>query len=516
MSESNRQNSVIRNVGSQMRASLVQSLLGFVARKIFLVYLGQNLLGLNSLLVSVIGMLSIAELGVGEAINFSLYEPLAKNDHKQVAAIMRLYKKMYAIIGAVVGVLGVALLPCIHLLIDVSVPMNQVYTAYGLMLLNGVLSYYVAYKRSIISADQKDYIVVNVDTIAQIIMVGIQIAVLLLTKNYYLYLIVQVVCTLARNIYLSVRANKMYPYMADEDVPLLSKEYKEKFSYNVKALLTIKLAVFCVSGTDNMLLSGTVSLAAVAIFNNYTTVINLLNKTFNTIFLKANAIIGNYLVFKNKEESYTLFKRINFMNFLITSYTSIGIMVVCNQVISVWLGAKYTWAAGILALLVYNNYSRYILQTCEAFRSAAGLYSPVPMVKFLALLEGLVNLGASVGLILVMENDIAAVFIGTAISTVVSTVGVPWIVYRFLFERPLREYFAIYFKQFAVMLAALVGSGMLFNLLSTGSHLLNIIIGIFICTIVTGGVYTAIFWRTDEFKYNLNIGLRFVRKKLHR
>lgn len=516
MENSNRQDKVIRNVSSQMVAALIQSLLGFISRKIFLDCLGQDLLGLNSLLTSIIGMLSLAELGVSETINFSLYAPLAKGDKEQVASIMRLYRRLYSVLGIVVAVLGIAIFPFLNLLVESNVPMETVYWAYGLFLLGSVSSYYVAYKRSLIIADQRDYIVTNADTIAQIILTAVEILALLLTGSFFLYLVLKIAIPLLRNIYLSWLADKQYPYAKKKTARPLSKEYMQQLTHNIKALFTIRIASFCVSGTDNMLLSGFVDLAAVAIYNNYITVITMLNKTFNMIFSKAISVIGNYLVLKGKESSYTLFKRIFFANFIITSYTTIGITVVCNTVITAWLGMDYIWGIGMAALLAYNNYSRYILQTCEAFRSAAGLYSPKPFVKFLALFEGILNLVASLALIWIMDDNVAAVFLGTSISTVVSTIAVPWIVYRFLFQRSLREFFWLYFKYFAVMLVALAGSGFLFQLLMTSHAILDALIGIATCSVVTAGVYLLAFSRSDEFKYNLAVAKRLLLKKLHK
>ncbi len=513
MAQNNRKEKVLKNVGSQMRASLIQSIVGFAARKFFLDALGADLLGLNSLMNSILGMLSLVELGVGEAINFSLYEPLAKEDHQQVAAIMRLYRKLYIAIGAVIVLLGAALFPFLHLLVETAVPMSTVYKAFGLFLLNNFLSYCMAYNCNIISADQRDYLITNVDTISQVLMNLVQIGIVLITGNYYLFLLIQICFTLLRNVYITLRARKMYPYMFTIQAPPLSKEYTSKLLSNIKALFVIKFAVFCVSGTDNMLLSSFVSLTSVAVYANYVTILTIFNKTFNVIFSKANSVIGNYLVLEDKEHIYPLFKNIFFVNFLVTSFTSIGILVVCNQVITVWLGPDMIWGTGILALIVFNNYSRHILQTCEAFRSAAGLYSPRTFVKYLALLEGLLNLVASVALIFLLENKVAAVFIGTAISTLVSTVAVPWIVYRFLFHRPLREFFVIYLRYFVIMLAALLLSGFLFGLLLTGSAILNVVIGIAVCSAVTGGLYLLIFHRTSEFKYALDIAKRFLLKK---
>lgn len=513
MSENGRKQKVLKNVGSQMRAALIQSVLGFLSRKVLLDCLGENLLGLNSLMTSIIGMLSLVELGVGEAINFSLYEPLARDDRQQVAAIMRLYKKLYIGIGVAISLLGLALVPFLHFLVESQVPMSTVYWVYCIFLLDTFLSYCLAYNRNIIAADQKDYVIINTDTITRILLCGVQITCALLTRNYFLYLILQLVGTLSRNLYITFRVKKAYPYLRTEKPMRLSKEYLKKLYDNVKALFVTKLAYFCVNGTDNMLLSSFVSLASVAIYNNYVTIINLFNQAFNSVFTKATSVIGNYLVLENKDAVYPLFKRIFFINFLVTSYTSIGILVVSNYVVTVWMGAEMIWPVSILAIVLYNNYSRLILQTCEAFRGAAGLYSPRPFVKFLAFCEGILNLVASLGLIFVMENKVAAVFLGTSISTLVSTIAVPWIVYKFLFHRPLGEFFGIYLRYFAIMLLALFASSLVFNQLLTSSAILNVGIGIGVCTLITGGLYLLVFHRTEEFRYALNIAKKLILKR---
>lgn len=514
MENSKRKEKVLKNVTSQMGASMIQSVLGFVARRVFLMYLGENLLGLNGVMTSIIGMLSLAELGVGEAINYSLYEPLAKRDTQQVAAIMALYRKLYITIAAVIGGLGLILIPFLHLLVETSVPLGTVYFAFALFLVDTCLSYCLAYNRNIITADQKDYIVIRIDMIGQIAMQVLQLGLIIITKNYYVYLIVKVGVTVAQNFYIYSRANKMYPYIRKPSTVKLSKEYTGTLLQNIKALFITRISYFCVSGTDNLLLSSFVSLASVAVYNNYVTIFTLFNKTFNTVFDKARAIIGNFIVMNGDENAYPLFRRIFFINFLITSFTSIGITVVCNEVINVWLGEGHIWSPLLVGLLVFNNYSRCILQTCEAFRGAKGLYCPRPFVKFVALGEGLLNLIASIALIFLLDNRILGVFLGTAISTVVSTVTIPWIVYKFLFRRPLKEFFVIYFKYFAIMGVALLTSGFLFNLLLTASHILNVVIGIAVCTAVTGGIYLAVFWKTDEFQYNWAIFKDlFVHKK---
>lgn len=493
-----------------MGASMVQSLLGFVARRVFLMYLGENLLGLNGVMTSIIGMLSLAELGFGEAINYSLYEPLAKGDKDQVASIMALYKKLYISIAGVIAVLGAALIPFLHLFVETTVPIKTAYLAFGLYLLDSCLSYCLAYNRNIITADQKDYIVIRINMLFQTGMQVLQLVVIAITKNYYAYLVTKTIVTVVQNVYIYSRANRMYPYIRVKKTSKLSKEYTGALMHNVKALFVTRISYFCVSGTDNLLLSSFVSLVSVAVYNNYVTILNLFNKTFNTVFDKARAVIGNFIVLNGDENTYPLFKRIFFVNFLVTSFTSTGIFVVSNEVINVWLGTGHNWNLLLVGLLVFNNYSRFILQTCEAFRGAKGLYCPRPFVKYISLLEGLVNLVVSLLFIFLLKNRVVGVFLGTAVSTVVSTVAVPWIVYKFLFHRPLKDFFAIYFKYLAVWGVTMAVSCVVFNLLLTPNHVLNVVLGVVVCTAIACGIYLAVFYKSDEFQYTLGVAKGFL------
>ncbi len=515
MNQDGRKVSVIKNVVAQMFSAVIQTALGFVARKLFVIYLTTELLGLNGLMTSIIGMLSIAELGVGEAINYSLYKPLANKDREQVNAIMKLYKKLYLGIAGVILVIGLGITPFLRLVIDsdITLPFSYIYKIYFLFLLDTFLSYCLAYSRNIITADQKDYIVTNADSITQIVTVILQIGILVVTKNYILYLIVKMVVAFGRNILLHFKSIKLHPYIKEKQTKKLSKEYLKELIDNVKALFVTRVSYFIVSGTDNMLLSSFVSLTSVALYSNYLTILTLINKTFNTIFDKAKAGVGNFIAEGNSENLYQLFKNIFFVNFVFTSFTTIGVYVVCNEVIGAWMGRSFLLSGGVVFLLAFNNYSRYILQACECFRGAMGLYSPRPFVKYVALLEGIINLVASLGFIFILEDRILGVFLGTAVSTVVSTIAVPWIVYKFLFKRPLKEFFAIYFKYMLIGGFAMVLCKVCSDFVYTGSNLLNIIIGGMLCVVIVGIIYLIAFYKTEEFKYVKSLAISILKSK---
>lgn len=515
---SNRKMMAAKNVFSAVMYYVVNSVIGFVNRKVFTVYLGSELLGLNGLVVSVISMLSLLELGVASSIGYSLYKPLKEENYGEVKAIMQLFSKLYRIIGLCVGGIGLAFIPFLPYLIETTIPRDYVIKVYLIFLADAVLSYFLAYRRTILVSAQKDYINKNADTLLYTITGVLQIVIICVWQNYLASLLIKLVFTVINNLYLYLKAGKMFPYLTDAKVQgSIEKEVKDKIAANVKALFIIKIASYCVVGTDNLLLSAFADLTAVAVYSGYTLIIGIVNNLFNRSFGYITANIGNYLVSNEKEGVYALFQKMNFMNYLITSYTTIAMLTLFNEFISgVWLGEDYIFPTGVVALLVCNNYLRNITQCADAFRNAAGLYSPRPFVKYLSLLEGIVNLVMSVILAYFCKLGIVGVFLGTTISTIISIITIIWIVYRFLFEKKMSAYFAGFFGQAALTVINALFSLVLFRMVSTANVFVNLVFGVLISFFLPFGINFLVFGKTEEWKYSQGLVENMIRKVIKR
>lgn len=509
----------LKNVVSKALYATIYAVISFVARKIFINSLGDTVLGLNSLMTSILSMLSLMELGVGNAIYFSLYKPLAEGNDAEVNAIMKLYKRLYSYIGMAVGAVGLCILPFIHLLVQKevglqTVSMTFVYEVYLIFLADSVMSYFLAYRRNIFSADQKEYMVTNVNTVVTLGYTFLQIVALLWTKNYFIYLLIKVAATVEMNIYFYAKSYQSYPCLRIKEVQPLSEEYKKNLIKNVKALFMMSLSSFLVYSTDNMLLTYFVGLSSVAIYANYTTIINMVNQTFNTAISSMKSNVGNYLVTESEEQHYQLFKNMFFLNFLITGFTSIGLLTLSNEFIGgIWLSSKYVWPISILIIIVFNNYSRYIIEAAGVFMSGAGLYSPYPLYKYWSLIEGLINLAASIFMIKVLNMGVYGVFLGTSISTLVSTIAVPQVTFKYILKKNLKEYYALYFKYFILTVLFAAISMALFRLLHTGNAFVNIVIGGLISVGVMAVGTIALFRKTAEFQYLYQMVKGFLGKR---
>ena len=511
---SSRKQMAAKNVLSAVLYYVANSLIGFVNRKVFTVYLGSEVLGLNGLVVSVISMLSLMELGIASSIGYSLYKPLQEGNDSEVKAIMQLFSRMYRYIGIGVGVIGAILVPFLPYIIKSELDQEYIVKVYIIFLADAVLSYFMAYRRTLLVSAQKDYINKNADTILYIVTGVLQIGIICIWQNYLASLLIKLAFTVINNLYLYLKVGKMFPYLSDRNVQgKVSEDVKKKLVENVKALFVIKVASYCVFGTDNILLSMFADLSAVAIYSGYTLILGIVNNIFNRSFGYITANIGNYLVSKNNDEIYDLYKKLFFMNYLITSYTSIAMLTVFNEFIGgIWLEEAYTFPITVVAILVFNNYSRYITQCTEAFRSAAGLYSPRPYVKYFALLEGIINLVVSVGLAKGCGLGIYGIFLGTSVSTLVSTIGVPWIIYRFLLKRPLREYFSVYMKYLGLTIMGAIISLMIFSILQTKFAIVNFVMGGIVSLLVLMGINYLVFRKSSEWQYCLGLGTEVVHK----
>lgn len=500
---SNRKKMAVMNVFSAIMYYVANSIIGFVNRKVFTVYLGSELLGLNGLVVSVISMLSLLELGVASSIGYSLYKPLEEKNYGEVKAIMQLFSRLYRYIGIAVAVIGLVLIPFLPFFVKTTIDQSYVVTVYLIFLLDAVLSYFLAYRRTIIVSAQKDYINKNADTFLYIVTGILQIVIICVWKNYIASLIIKLIFTVLNNLYLYIKAGKMFPYLNDKNLHgEIEKEVKDKIVYNVKALFVIKIASYCVVGTDNILLSAFADLTAVAIYSGYTLIIGIINNLFNRSFGYITANIGNYLIGHNKEDIYQFYKKLNFLNYLITSYTSIALLVLLNEFIGkIWLGDDYIFPLAAVAVLVFNNYLRFCTQAAEAFRGAAGLYSPRPFVKYLALLEGGVNLVVSIALAYFAKLGIYGIFLGTSVSTTISIASVAWINYRFLFEKKLKLFYSRFFWYLLWAMISGAASMLLFKGLHTGYTVVNILIGLVVSFVVPFGVNFLVFGRSEEWQY---------------
>lgn len=373
------------------QASLI--LVTLVSRKVFLNLLGPEYLGINSLFANVLSFLSMAELGIGSAITYSLYKPIAENDIEKIKSLMWLYRKAYCLIGIIVILIGSLLAPVLPWIITGGEKVEHLNGIYFLFLLNTSISYFFSYKSAFIIANQKKYIFNIIHYLWQLAMYMVQIAILLVYRNYYAYLGIQISTTVLENITIVKYVNKQYPFLKCKSVAPLKAETISEIKKNTISMLLNKVGSTLVNSTDNILISWLVSLSAVGIYGNYSTISAAVG---NVLYQGLNAVvasIGNLSAVGNEKRKKEVFDILYLIVIWLYGWVCIGLFVLLTPFIQVWYGSDSILSTAVVAIIVINLYIAGQTVLLNIHIDAMGLYWNV---RYKGVIEAIINLAASI------------------------------------------------------------------------------------------------------------------------
>lgn len=494
-------NSVKNSITSTI-SSIITMLFGFVAQAIFIRILGAEYLGLNGLFTNILTILSFFDLGIGNAIVFHLYKPLATNDTKQIKSLMRFYRNAYNIISILVFTGGLLLLPFLHIIVgSITVDVN-IYVIYLMFLISTASSYTLSYRRNLIMANQKSYISNIVHIIYIIVLNIMQIALLYLTKNYYLYLGIKIICQIIENVVCYIIATKMYPILAEKNIDPLDSKTKKDIFEKVKGLIFHTASYSIVCGTDNIIISTFLGVITVGLYTNYNTIIGSVNNLFTQIISSTTASVGNLLVSnKDSKARFNVFKKIRFINFWAVLFSGVSILVIMDSFIKIWVGAKYVLPLFVLVILVINYYQKVMRNSFSTFKDAAGIWIED---KFVPLVEAIANIVFSIVLLKIF--GLAGVFMGTIVSgLVIWCYSYPKFVYKKLFNRSYKDYAkeTIGYILLFVLIAAF--TFYISRLIVFNNIWLQFISNTVVSLIIPNLILFIIFRKTDNFKYLMEL-----------
>ena len=500
----------IKNIVFGYIGNLSSTVLGFILRTVFIQKLDETLLGVNGLYTGVLSLLSMAELGIGTALNFSLYAPVAQKNYDKIKSYMQFYKKVYRIIGLIVAVLGITLIPFLKFFIKDpgNYGIRELTLYYLIFLFNTVSTYFVSYKYSLVNAEQKNYIQTNILTITKLATTILQLIVLVVTSNFLLYLLTAAAVELLQKIWANNYLNKRYPYLLDKDVIPLGKEETKDIWDKTKALLCLKIGDIARLQTDSIIISSFIQVAIVGIVDNYNMVINSVQNFVLVIFNSAISSFGNLIATESKQKQYELFKIYRFVANWIYGLSAIGFYVLLTPlVVDLWLGEKWLLSANIVALIVIDYYFKGDRVVMMNFRTAAGVFE---QDKFLPLIQGGVNLVISI--VLVQRIGLIGVYVGTVVSGLIANISRPPIVYRVCFDRKSKEYFIDTAKYLLVMAVILMVVLPLSSMLLKEVTLVSFVFTGVMIVIVYNVIFLLAFCKTGEFRYMYDMVMRRVKR----
>lgn len=490
------ENSII-NSAMSIVTQVLTVVLNFAVKTVFIKMLNDEYLGVNGLFTNIITMLSLADLGIGIAIPYSLYKPLANKDEHKINVLMNFYKKVYTIIGIAVLLIGLSLTPFLGLIIK-DIPKNVPHLSliYILFVIHSASSYFFVYKKFLIDSDQKGYITSRIIFTFSTLLSIIQIILLVTTKNYILFLLSSIILVIIQNIYISSKANKLYPFIKNKTDEKLEKEDMEGIKKNVSSLFIYKVGTVIMNGTDNIIISKFIGLIIVGFYSNYVLIINSITTVLNQIFNAITSSIGNLVVTTNKKRSKEVYDNLNFANFWLYALFGVCIIVLINPFINVWIGKKYVMGFSIVFLLVLNFYVLGMQSVTNSFRNAYGLFW---IAKYRPIIMVIINIVISV--VLVQFIGIEGVLIGTLISRLLTTAWLdPYIVHKYGFEISPKSYYVDYLKYLVIFIAISIILNYFVSMITINNIFILILIAILV-VISVNVILVLLFFKTSEFNY---------------
>lgn len=468
----------------------------FATRTVFIRTLGAEYLGVEGLFANVLTMLSLAELGVGSAMSYALYKPIALHDVEHLTTLMSVFRRFYTVIGGLILVLGVALTPVVHLLMREVPDIPHLRLIFLLFVTNSGLSYFAAYKRSLLIADQKQYIATFYRYAMFILMSVAQISVLIWTGSYLLYLFLMLLSTLTENVLVNRRANREYPFLKSREVMPLAGPEKRWLVRNLRASSYHRLAGVILNGTDSIVISRFVGIAETGLYSNYLVISTAIGKIFSLGFSSVTASIGNLGTTESPEKNYEVFKRLNFLSFCLYTVSTVSLLACLDPFIVVWAGESYRLDEATSFLFVVNFYLQGMRGSVLTFRNAYGLFW---QDRYKPLAEMATNVVLSV--LLAPRYGVAGVLMGTVFATLLTCSWVePLIVFRHGFQKPVSLYFARYLGQvLSVAFASVVTVSICSVIQLQGS--VGLLLRFVVSLCVSCAVLVGLFHRSEEYAY---------------
>ncbi len=403
-------------------------------------------------------------------------------------------------IALVILIIGIILLPFIPRIVGETTVTDNLRALFLMYLLNAIVSYLLTYKRSMLYASQKNYVISMIKSAVVILKNISQMLILLITKNFILFLIAQIICTILENLIINLSVNKKYPYIKDLTAVLdVDKKIKKDVMTKVKGLLFHKIGGFIVLGTDNIIISMTKGLGVIAVgmYNNYYMIINSAKTLFSTVINSLTASVGNLLIEKDKSKVRSIYQSMLLLNSWLFCFCSISIYCMIEPFIKIWIGEEYLLSKFVLIILVINLYVQGMRNTSNTFKEAAGIFYED---RFVPLIESIINIAMS--LILVQILGLGGVFVGTIASTMVLLLySYPKYVYKLVLGGTYLEYFKLHIKHGLVTLIICLFTAYLSNFIIIPNVWLQLILNGILCLLVPNTLYFLFAMKMPEFDF---------------
>lgn len=484
-------------------------LTAFITRTVFLYILGIEYAGVSSVFTNILTVLSFAELGIGTAITYALYKPIAANDASQISKLMNAYRKIYTTIGIVIFLLGLCLIPFLDYVITTTPNIeDDLRIVYLLYLLNTAVSYFWVYKSTFLTATQKDYLVSKYKVIISIIKTVLECASLIVFRNFIVYLLFSMAGTFTQNVVIAKVAEREYPVLKQKTNVKLEPAEKKRLFEDTRALALYKVSGTVLNGTDSILVSSFFGTINAGILGNYNLITNQVYSFVMLAFTATSASVGNLAATSDNEHQYSVFRCMLFICFWIYCFCATSLWTLLNPFMYVWQSGQHMFSNAVVALMIIEFYIRGMMSPVTQFRTSNGLFVHG---KYRPLIMAIMNIVISI--LLAKKIGISGILLGTIISRVATQIWFdPWLIYKRVFQKSVFLYLKEYtFFGVITVICSYVTSNLLQSICPE-EGMLKLVIGIVLCLVVPNTIIILAFHRSKSFGFAINLVKRMVKR----
>lgn len=508
----NRSRNTVRNIIWGLAYQVILLLFPFLIRTIILRILGTEYLGLNSLFTSILNVLNMAELGFSSAVVFSMYEPIANNNEELICALLAFYRKIYLVIGCVVLGLGLIILPLLPLLINGTYPSDiNLYILYLLYILDTVLSYFLfAYKGSLLSAHHRNDLSSKINIIVRVSRYSLQIGLLLVFKNYYVYMVVMPICTILENLLNKWVAERYYPQYVCKGK--ISKDVADVIKKQVSGLMVSKVCGTLRNSLDSIILSAFIGLVTVGIYGNYYYVLNAVHGILTIIGTSMKAGVGNSIVKENKEKNFADFQKFTFLYSWITGWFTCCMFCLYQPFMLLWTGSnKMLFPFPIMALFCIYFFILCASDMRNVYMDAIGLWWEA---RYRSILECVANLICNI--LFGYLWGVTGVIMATLVTYVIInlTYGTKILFDNYFYEESLWKYLWSQIKYFIVTCIALIVCYWICQYIS-GNVLMVLFIRTIVCIVLPNIIFILVYKKNKDYIFAKQFILLVLSKIKH-
>ena len=491
-----RTSNLLRNAKWLYLGTALDVVLGIASRTAFSYILGTTYLGLSSFFASIVGVLSVTELGIGTVLNTQLYKPLAHGDYEKVKSILAIYRKTYHAVAIVILLAGLAIMPFVRGMIKSTDYIAKIEIYFLLYLVNSSMTYFVSYKFSLPNSEQKMYIQTNINSVFNILTVSSSILIVIVWKSYLLYLASMICINIVKLIVSNMILNKRYPIFSDRQIQKLSVDDKRELIRNIRAGTAYRLSDIAVNTSTNLILTGKVGVDTTGRFSNYSMFVMYVERFTKPLVESTGPGIGEFINTQSAESKMSLLKTYQFIGFWIYGFCSIGLVCLSTPLIHLWLGVDKIITHAAVVVYCFNFLLSGLSRSYSAIQSAHGIF-------YLDWYVGIVAAGINiaVSLLLVKPYGLAGVFLGSTCATLIIATWSPIITYKRFFTGSSARYFLGFAKYIIVGLFTGFLCLLISSIILTQVTFLNFVIALMFIITIPNLLWIILFNKTDEFRY---------------